>query len=88
LIDKSEKMLEIVLDKNTEEMCNTLQISPIKIINSRNKTDYCNLKHIIYFVYFNAKITFDINKEKEGKNNIDFIFYPKNNDYYHSIKNE
>jgi len=78
LIKISDEMLKCTLEKNTEKMCKILENGHLKKIKSGDKIDHYNLKHVIDFVYFKARETYNVDEEvKRGKDDLNFIFYPK-----------
>ncbi|ORX77622.1 hypothetical protein BCR32DRAFT_283033 [Anaeromyces robustus] len=79
MINNSENMLNMTLNNNPEEICKILEQSHMAIIRPGDKMDHGNLKRVIEFAYFNARIHYIVNEEvSEGKGISDFIFYPKN----------
>ena len=72
-------MLESTFKKNAKEMCKILENAYLKKTKSGDKMDHSNLKHVIDFLYFKAKETYNVDDEGvgRGKGDLDFIFYPK-----------
>ncbi|ORX64141.1 hypothetical protein BCR32DRAFT_298194 [Anaeromyces robustus] len=77
MINNSGKMLEMTLEKNPKEICKILGNSHMENIKPGDKMDHCNLKRVVEFAYFNARINYIDEEVGKGKGIADFIFYPK-----------
>ncbi|ORX65568.1 hypothetical protein BCR32DRAFT_286471 [Anaeromyces robustus] len=77
MINNSGKMLEMTLKKNPKEICKILGNSHMENIKLGDKMDYDNLKRVVEFAYFNARINYIVEEVGKGKGISDFIFYPK-----------
>ncbi|KAG4100302.1 hypothetical protein H8356DRAFT_1388341 [Neocallimastix lanati (nom. inval.)] len=78
MIENSNEMLEVTLNKNVKRMCKILDKSLLKEISPGNKINNINLKSAIYYSYFHARTKYNIVEEDpKGKRKVDFILYPK-----------
>ncbi|ORX72562.1 hypothetical protein BCR32DRAFT_297222 [Anaeromyces robustus] len=77
MINNSGKMLEMTLEINPKEICKILENSHMENIKPGDKMDHGNLKHVVEFAYFNARINYIVDEVGKGKGISDFIFYPK-----------
>ncbi|ORX44295.1 hypothetical protein BCR32DRAFT_331011 [Anaeromyces robustus] len=77
LEEKFINMLEMTLEKNPKEICKILENSHMENIKPGDKMDHGNLKHVVEFAYFNARISYIVDEVGKGKGISDFIFYPK-----------
>ncbi|OUM58849.1 hypothetical protein PIROE2DRAFT_64142 [Piromyces sp. E2] len=76
LIKISDDMLKETFNKNAKAMCKILEEAHLKKIKSGDKMDHGNLKRVIDFAYFKARMAYHVDEEVgKGEGDIDFIFY-------------
>ncbi|ORX64713.1 hypothetical protein BCR32DRAFT_297968 [Anaeromyces robustus] len=74
----SQEILDATLNKNNKEICNLLKKIPMEEVPKKFYYNPITLGFIVKYAYFDAKIKYNIEQEKEvGEDVVDFIFYPK-----------